>query len=85
MKKLMLLAGVVLAVGFAGSAPAAEFAIHGDLNNRGMAYTDQAGMFSGSETVKSAGGSINKDAVDEVWGEIKYRLWVEAATNDGSL
>jgi len=85
MKKLALLAGVMLALGFAGSALAAEFAFHGDLNNRFMAYTDQAGMFSGSETVKSAGGSIDKDGVDESWGEIKYRLWVEAATNDGKV
>jgi hypothetical protein len=85
MKKLTLLVGVVLALGFVGSAPAAEFQFHGDLNNRGMGYTDQAGMFSGSETVKKAGGSIDEDGIDEAWGEIKYRLWVEAATNDGKV
>ena len=85
MKKLALLAGVMLALGFAGSALAAEFQFHGDLNNRGMGYTDQAGMFSGSETVKKAGGAIDKDGVDEAWGEIKYRLWFEAATNDGKV
>ena len=81
MKKLILVAGVALAVGFAGSAPAAEFKFHGDLNNRFMLYTDQAGMFSGSETVKKR--TINEDRIDETWGEIKYRLWAEAATDDG--
>lgn len=85
MKKLALLAGVMLALAFAGAAPAAEFKFHGDLNNRFMAYTDQAGMFSGSETVRNAAGSINEDGVDESWGEIKYRLWVEAATDDGKV
>jgi len=85
MKKLMLLVGVMLALGFAGSAPAAEFQFHGDLNNRFHAYTDQAGMFSASETVRTAAGTIDKDGIDESWGEIKYRLWVEAATNDGKV
>lgn len=83
MKKLALLAGVMLALGFAGSALAAEFAFHGDLNNRGMAFTDQAGMYSGSETISRGAGSIDEGDVEEIWGEIKYRLWVEAATNDG--
>ncbi|HEX9848925.1 hypothetical protein [Candidatus Deferrimicrobium sp.] len=75
--------GVLLGLGFAGSAPAAEFKFHGDLNNRFMVYTDQAGMFSGSETIK--GTPIDKDGIDESWGEIKYRLWVEAATDDGKV
>jgi len=83
MKKLTLLVGVLLGLGFAGSAPAAEFKFHGDLNNRFMVYTDQAGMFSGSETIK--GTPIDKDGIDESWGEIKYRLWVEAATDDGKV
>jgi len=83
MKKLILVAGVALAVGFAGSAPAAEFKFHGDLNNRFMLYTDQARMFSGSETVKKR--TINEDRIDETWGEIKYRLWAEAATDDGKI
>jgi hypothetical protein len=85
MKKLALLAGVMLALGFAGSALAAEFAFHGDLNNRGMAFTDQAGMYSGAETISRGAGTIDEGDVEEIWGEIKYRLWVEAATNDGKV
>ena len=83
MKKFTLLAVALLAVGFAGSALAVEFKFQGDLNNRFMVYTDQAGMFSGSETIK--GTPIDKDRVGESWGEIKYRLWVEAATDDGKV
>ena len=85
MRKLALLLGFMLALGFAGSALAAEFQFHGDLNNRFMLYTDQAGMFSGAETAKTAGGVIDKDGIDESWAEIKYRLWVEASTNDGKV
>jgi hypothetical protein len=73
----------MLAVGIAGSAQAVDFVVHGDLNNRFMLYTDQAGMFSASETV--LGTPINKDGIDESWGEVKYRLWVEASTNDGKV
>lgn len=88
MRKFAMLLGVMLALGFAGSAPAVDFAFHGDLNNRFTAYTDQANMFRGSETISSsplAGRVINRDGVDESWAEIKYRLWAEAATNDGKV
>lgn len=83
MKKLTLLVGVALALAFAGSASAADVKFHGDLNNRFGVYTNQAGMFNASETVK--GTPIDKDRVDESWAEIKYRLWVEAATDDGKV
>ncbi|HBO68920.1 MAG TPA: hypothetical protein DD658_01745, partial [Deltaproteobacteria bacterium] len=79
-----MLLGVLLAIGLAGSASAATFQFHGDLNNRFMAYTNQGRMFGASETVKTA-GVVDKDGVDESWGEIKYRLWVEAATDDGKV
>lgn len=83
MKKLTLLVGVVLALGFAGSAPAAQFQFHGDFNNRFMLYTDQAPLYSGSETIKLR--NINKDGIREGWGSIKYRLWAEAASDDGKV
>ncbi len=83
MRRFALLLGVMLAVGIAGSAQAVDFKVHGDLNNRFMLYTNQGGMFSASETVK--GTPIVKDGIDESWGEVKYRLWVEASTNDGKV
>ena len=83
MRKTAWVLGVLLAIGLAGSASAAEFQFHGDMNHRFMVYTDQAGMFSGSETVSKK--LIDKDGIDESWGEIKYRLWFEAATDDGKV
>jgi len=83
MKKLTLLVGVMLVLVFAGSAAAAEFKFHGDLNNRFMLYTDQAPLYSGSEKAKSR--NISKDSIDESWGEIKYRIWFEAASDDGNV
>jgi hypothetical protein len=78
----------MLAVGFAGSAQAVDFAVHGDLISRFNLYTDQANMFRGSETISSStlnGRVIDKDGIDESWGEIKYRMWFEASTNDGKV
>ena len=83
MRRFILLFGVVLAVCFASSASAVDVKLSGDLNNRFMLYTDQAGMFAGSETISSR--PINRDGVDEMWGEIKYRLTMEASTNDGKV
>ena len=84
MSKTALAFGVLLAIGLAGSASAATFQFHGDLNNRFMVYTNQAGMYSGSETHHTS-TPVLKDGADESWGEIKYRLWVEASTDDGKV
>lgn len=83
MKKLALLAGVMLVLGFAGSASAADFKIHGDFNNRFMLYTNQAPLYSGGETALKR--NIDKDGIDESWGDIKYRVWFEAASDDGNV
>jgi hypothetical protein len=88
MRRFALLLGVLLAVGIAGSAQAVDFAVHGDLISRFNLYTDQAKMFRGSETISSSpfsGRVIEKDGIDESWGEIKYRMWFEASTNDGKV
>jgi hypothetical protein len=83
---VVLLAAFMVAVGFAGSASAAEVKFSGDLNNRFMLYTDQANMFRTFESISRLGGAnINRDGVEEMWGEIKYRLTVEASTNDGKV
>ncbi len=83
MRKVALFIGVLVSLGFAHPTMAAEFKFHGDLNNRFMLYTDQAGMFGGSETALRK--NIDKDGIEEAWGDIKYRLWVEAASDDGKI
>jgi hypothetical protein len=83
MKKLAFLVGVMLALGFAGSASAAKFEFHGDLNNRFMLYTDQAPLYSTVETALRR--NLSQDEIEEAWGDIKYRLWVSAASDDGKV
>ncbi|MEW6719613.1 MAG: hypothetical protein AB1346_04095 [Thermodesulfobacteriota bacterium] len=82
-KKLALFFGILLLAGLAVSASAAQFQFHGDLNNRFMLYTNQAGVYSAAETATLR--NINKDGVSEAWGDIKYSLWVEAASDDSKI
>jgi len=82
MKKVLSLL-VVLLVAAAGSALAADFEFHGDLNNRFGLYTNQAGMFSSVENV--VGQQLSSDSVDEFFADIKYRANVTASTNDGAV
>lgn len=73
-----------------GAAPAIKFKFSGDLNNRFMVFTDQAGMYSGSERIAGAAPAltpqavVQKDTLEEAWGELKYRFTVEAATEDNA-
>ncbi|MFP4257282.1 MAG: hypothetical protein ACLFQ9_10495, partial [Desulfobacterales bacterium] len=92
MKKLLAVVAAVCAAGICVQAGAAEIEFHGDLNNRFNLYTDQANMYDFVEGVQSnqdneAAGdrAIQEDGVDELWGDIKYRLWTTAATNDGAV
>ncbi|MFW6082169.1 MAG: hypothetical protein ACOC7W_09655, partial [Desulfosalsimonas sp.] len=92
MKKFFAVLAAVCAAGICVQAGAAEIEFHGDLNNRFNLYTDQANMYSGVEGVALNQGNndpeeraIQEDGVDELWGDIKYRLWTTAATNDGAV
>ncbi|GAB4164436.1 MAG: hypothetical protein Tsb0017_02360 [Geothermobacteraceae bacterium] len=80
MKKLFSLIAAMAAVTFALPAFAATFTFHGDLNNRFMVYTDQAQWFKADGK-----GQTSSQKSKDSWGEIKYRLWTEAATNDGKI
>jgi len=67
-------------------ALAANFEFSGDLNNRFNLYTNQAGMFHGSETISADGGeNLSKDTVDEFFADLKYRGMMTATTNDGAV
>ena len=71
-----------LMVGLFSTAHTAEISIHGDLNHR-FQYTNHADFL----TLDSSSNrpEINNGSVDENFGEIKYRLWMDAATNDGKV
>lgn len=79
-KHLKVLLAVALALLVAAPAMAAEFKFHGDLNNRFLVYTDQINFFS-----SDANGELQDQDSPDSFGEIKYRLWVEASTNDGMV
>jgi len=86
MKRLPFVLAVLIVLGLSAPLLGAEVAIHGDFNNRFMVYTDQSGLFAGAgEQSLAANRRIKKDGVSDNWGEIKYRLWVDAATNDNKV
>jgi len=91
MKRFGVLLIFALVLGLAMPAVGAEFAFHGDLNNQFTVYTDQAGVFDGFGEQQRRHGDdpekalIKDDGRSSGWGGIKYRLWTEAATNDGAV
>jgi hypothetical protein len=71
---------LLLVLGLTLPATGAEFTFHGDFNNRFQVYTNQNAFFRAEQQ-----GVIRDDSVEDEFGEIKYRLWTEAATNDGAV
>jgi hypothetical protein len=75
----------LLALGVSSSASALQISFNGDLNNRIGIYTDQAGMYAGSETIGSLtapASPVVRKPVGESWADLKYRLGVVTATDD---
>ena len=86
MKRFGLLLVFALVLGLAMPAVGAEFGVHGDFNNRFTAYTNQSGLVAGAgEQSTAANRRIKDDGVSDHWASIKYRLWTDAATNDGAV
>jgi len=78
-KNVKILIGVLLALVLATPAMAMKLEFHGDLNNRFLLYTDQADFF------KVSGPTLDKEDRPDTFGEIKSRLIVSAATDDGAV
>lgn len=84
--KVMIVLLTITAV--AAPAMAAEFAFHGDMNNRFSLYTNHSDLYTGGNlekgirtgAIKNIGKSANTS-----WGDAKYRFWTEAKTNDGNV
>ncbi|MEA3240712.1 MAG: hypothetical protein U9P37_03930 [Pseudomonadota bacterium] len=79
MKRFVMVLAVFAALALALPAMAADVKIRGDFNNRFMVYTDHNDWLSMED------GCLDDGSVDETWGEAKYRMWVEASTNDGKV
>jgi hypothetical protein len=80
MKKIILLSACLILLVGAGPLAAAEFEFHGDMNNRFLLYTNHHDWFNNEQQ-----GEINDGEVNETYGELKYRFWFNAATNDGNV
>ena len=80
MKKLGFIIGLTLILGFAVQSMAAEFAFHGDMNNRFLIYTDRSDWLR-----NESAGVIGDKSVSATYGELKYRFWFEAADDDGDV
>jgi len=80
-KNLKILIGVLLALVLATPAMAATFTVNGDMNTRFLLYTDQLGFFGGD----SGAQVLDKEDRPDSGAEIKYRMWVNASTNDGKV
>jgi hypothetical protein len=79
MKVLKLILYCFIAFGVALPAFSAEFAFHGDMNHRFLLYTNRSDWLDNEQA-----GVINRQTVDDNYGELKYRFWFEASSNDGN-
>ncbi len=84
MKKTLAVAAILTGMGLAGHAMAADFAFHGDLDHRFQVYTNHADFLDGDKFKKGGGIKVDNDANDS-WGEVKYRLWAEMASDNKNV
>jgi hypothetical protein len=73
MKRLKFIIYCFIAFGVALPAFSAEFAFHGDMNNRFLLYTNRADWLDAGT---DHSGVINKGEVKDNYGELKYRFWI---------
>jgi hypothetical protein len=84
MKKTLAVAAIVSSMSFVGVAAAADFAFHGDLDHRFQVYTNHADFLVNDKFKKGGAVHTDKDWNDS-WGEVKYRLWAEAASDNKNV
>jgi len=84
MKKILAVAAIMCGMGYAGHAMAADFAFHGDLDHRFQVYTNHADFLDGDKFKKGGGIQVDNNANDS-WGEVKYRLWAEMASDSKAV
>ncbi len=83
MRKLGVFIIVLVVFGMAAPALAVDFEFHGDMNNRFLLYTDKATWFGGNAADQQT--TLQDGTVDDNFGEIKYRFWFDAVSDDGKV
>ena len=83
-KLCIAICAAVAATSYSNLVTAVELEFHGDMNNRFQGYTNQRDWFNGSGLAGKE-GALKKSSPTETYGEIKYRFWFEAATDDNAV
>jgi hypothetical protein len=87
MKRICIALALMLSM--AAPAFAVDFTFNGDLNHRFRLYTNQATFFNGIDKAEKLGGAqgklIDDDSNEDLMGEIKYRLWTTASSDNGAI
>ncbi|MFO7831374.1 MAG: hypothetical protein R6V18_05260 [Desulfuromonadaceae bacterium] len=86
MKRVLLTLVSILAL--ATPALAVDFSFHGDLKHEFRINSNQSGFTGGKEfgsKLSQNQTSIYDDDVNETFGLIKYRMWTEAASDNGAV
>lgn len=91
MKRICIALALMLSM--AAPAFAVDFTFNGDLNHRFRLYTNQAAFFNSVDkaerlhtgTDPQQGNLIDDDSNNDTMGEIKYRLWTTATSDDGAI
>lgn len=82
MKRIFVALALILSM--AVPAFAVDFTFNGDFNHRFRMYTNQVGFFNGAGTQYTR-GTIAEDENNDFMGELKYRLWTSASSDDGKI
>ncbi|MFO7832082.1 MAG: hypothetical protein R6V18_08885 [Desulfuromonadaceae bacterium] len=87
MKRIFIALALMLSM--AAPAFAVDFTFNGDLNHRFRLYTNQATFFNSVDKGEKLGGAqgelIEDETNDDLMGEIKYRLWTTASSDNGAI
>lgn len=87
MKRIFVALALMLSM--AAPAFAVDFTFNGDLNHRMRLYTNQATFFNSVDKGEMLGGAqgnlIDDEENNDLMGEIKYRLWTTASSDDGAI
>jgi hypothetical protein len=84
MKKTLAVAAIVSSMSIVGVAAAADFAFHGDLDNRFNVYTNHVDYLV-NDKFKKGMVDVEGSDVNDSWAEAKYRFWFEAGSDNKNV
>jgi len=86
MKRICIALALMLSM--AAPAFAVDFTFNGDLNHRFRMFTNQATFFNGTDKGEMLGDRkdlIEDGTNEDLMGDIKYRLWTTASSDNGAI